>query len=83
MFQNVIFLNTSIRQVDNANNIVTSNSQSPQKTSTYAVVPWYLKVLQSKISSQTKNYIIISMQKFSSIHQFVFEVQPILESHEL
>ena len=82
MFQNVIFLNTSIRQVDNAKNIVTSNSQSPQKTSTYAVVPWYLKVLQSKISSQTKNY-IISMQKFSSIHQFVFEVQPILESHEL
>ena len=39
--------------------------------------------LESKISGLTKNHIAISMQKIGSIHNFIFEMRPILGSHDL
>ena len=40
--------------------------------------------LQGKIGNLTENYYIVtSMQKISSIHQFILETQQILEPHNL
>ena len=46
-------------------------------------VPWHLKVKEKDISL-TKHYsITISIQKISSIHKFILNIQQILGSHEL
>ena len=46
--------------------------------------PRYLKAKDARISSLTKNYYIsTSLLKISSIHQFILEIQQILESHDL